>query len=505
MRYFTGKLLKARALRCSFLLMLLSSGAQAATRTDCGAARQLHLPSVRIESADAIMAGTRPEFLQEALPGASRVAMAPNDFCRVSARANPGVDSDIRFELWVPLGAAWNGKFQQVGNGGFAGSIPYPAMWDAVRRGYAVAGTDDGHRGATIDATWAIGHPERITDFGWRAVKQTTDASQRILAAVSGARPRRSYFVGCSDGGREALMVAQRFPADFDGIIAGAPANNWTRLQAEAALLEKSYDPQSDLPDSKLPLLQQAVLRTCAGGNAYLTDPRDCHFSPESLQCSGAGNRSDCLTRPEVATARQIYEGFTNPGDGEQLPGLEPGAEAQPGSWSTWLLGPSAQDRPRGLGYYFALGFFGAFVRQDPNFRLADLTEADILKGERQLAPILDAVATDLSTFKAHGGKIIQFHGWNDPAISPLFSLDYYSAVRAKMGSVDDFYRLFMVPGMLHCQGGAAPDQVDWLGALEAWVEHGKPPNRLDAKDSQGNRQTLQPFEAMNRASGSVQ
>ena len=425
-----------------------------------------------------------------ALPFAPSVTL-PFALCRVEGAAHPTADSDIRFEVLIPVDAGWNGRFLQVGNGGFAGQIPYGTMLLGVAKGYAVAGTDDGHQTRdNQDASWALGHPEKVVDFGSRGVKTTTDAAKAILAAY-GAVPKKAYFFGCSDGGREALMTAQRNPGDFDGIVAGAPAWSWTRLQGSAARLTREMlDLARALPTGKLIALQAAALAACGGGKTYIADPRACRFDPGTIACADFDSDA-CLTAGQLKTVRLIYGGTRDPATGKPLPGLRPGAEALDRSWKDWGVSttPGAASRTEGRG--FPWNHFAYLVKHDPKFTLAALTDADIVKGDRDLGPILDAASPDLSAFKARGGKLIQYHGWNDPAIPPGYSLDYFKQVRARMGPVSDFYRLFVVPGMLHCSGGDAPTRVDWIAMLEQWAEAGVAPATAVARDKDGATQTV--------------
>lgn len=425
-----------------------------------------------------------------ALPFAPTVKL-PFALCRVEGAAHPTTDSDIRFEVLIPEGAGWNGRFLQVGNGGFAGQIPYSTMLLGLAKGYAVAGTDNGHQtNDATDASWALGHPEKVIDFGTRAVKTTTDAAKAVLAAY-GATPKKAYFFGCSDGGREALMTAQRNPADFDGIVAGAPAWWWTRLQGSAATLTRDTLPAGRaLPTGKLIALQAASLKACGTGKTYIADPKSCRFDPATIACKGADTDS-CLTPGQLKTVRLIYGGTRDPDGGTLLPGLRPGAEALDRSWKDWGISttPGARDRAQGGG--FPWNHYAYLVKRDPDFSLAALTDADIVRGDRELAPVLDAASPDLGAFKAHGGKLIMYHGWNDPAIAPGYSLEYYRRVQAKMGPSTDFYRLFLVPGMLHCSGGEAPTRVDWFATLEQWAEEGAAPAAVIARDKNGATQTV--------------
>ena len=458
--------------------LIAAVAAAPAAAADCAALTKASLTGAEVTGAVLVPAGA-PPFSQKV------------EFCRVTVTARPSADSDVRLELWIPAGAAWNGKFLQVGNGGFAGKINYRLMALGLAGGYATAGTDDGHQSEdSRDGRWALGHPEKIVDFGTRAVKATTDVAKALLAAYGGGKPKRSYFFGCSDGGREALMTAQRYPDDFDGIVAGAPAYDWTALMATAGLAGKLLqEPGRDLSPAKLPALQAAALKACGNGKGWIDDPQACRFDPGVLACAGAVTDA-CLTPGELATVRMAYAGQRNPANGRHLPGLYPGAEGLPeNSWRNWGVGGGSGSETSGFGH----DYFAYFVRQSADFRMSQLTDADLAKSEAKLAPLLNATDSNLKPFRAHGGKLIQYHGWNDPAISPRYSLAYAAAVKARLGKTDDFYRLYMVPGMLHCVGGASPTQVDWLGALDAWVDKGSAPGTIVAHGQDGAAQSLIP------------
>ncbi|TRW16676.1 tannase/feruloyl esterase family alpha/beta hydrolase [Glacieibacterium frigidum] len=456
------------------VVMGVASVAAPAAAADCTSLLSAKLPMASVTAASIVPTGTAP--LKPAV-----------DVCRVTVTARPSADSDIRIELWIPQGSAWNGKYMQVGNGGFAGQIPYRTMALGLRAGYAVAGTDTGHQTEdAIDARWALGHPEKVVDFGWRSIKATGDAAKALLAAY-GTSPKRAYFLGCSDGGREALMAAQRFPQDYDGIVAGAPASHWTQLMASAGLLDRTMSrPKFALTAAKLPALQAAALKACGGGKPWVATPQQCRFDPGVLACKPGTDTAQCLTRTEIATVRMVYRGQRDPATGKQLFGLRPGAEA---AWQGWLVPDPGQTNEKG----FAPSYFTNLVREDANFKIADLTTADLKKSEVKLAPVLNATSPDLSAFRARGGKLIQYHGWNDPAIPPDYSLAYAASLKAKLGDTRDFYRLYMVPGMLHCGGGASPTRVDWIKPLEAWVEGGSPPGTLNATGAEGATQELPP------------
>jgi len=416
---------------------------------------------------------------------ATRVA-----YCRVQGKSTPTEDSDIRFELWIPLGSAWNGRFEQVGNGGFAGAIPTGSMARVLSQGYAVAGTDDGHESTGMtDAGWALHHEEKVKDYGWRAISETTLASKQILKKFKSQAPVKSYFVGCSDGGREAMMMAQRFPGYFDGIVAGAPAFAMSRLLTAGALhLPQLASVEGHLSTPKLALLQASALKSCGGGARFLADPRGCRPDLGALACRGVESDA-CLTERQLETARSMYREQKDPATGGTLYAVLPGAEGVKGSWDAWLTGTDDGGKPAALG--FTWNYLANMVMEDPHFDPSKVTNADLKRGETHYAPIMDANDPDLSAFRAHGGKLIQYHGWNDPGIAPGYSLEYRERLVAAMSNVEDFYRLYMVPGMLHCGGGDAPTHVDWQSVIEAWVENGNAPDALTARDAQGNTQTV--------------
>jgi feruloyl esterase len=460
------------------LFVLLAATATPALAGDCAALRGLAIPGAVVTDA-AVVTG---------LDGGI-VLKAPA--CRVLVTARPSADSDIRIAVIIPEGDAWNGKFAQVGNGGFAGRIGWGQMALGLARGYAVAATDDGHQDAdAASAKWALGHPEKIVDFGWRAVKTTTDVANAVLAA-HGSNPKHRYFVGCSDGGREALMTAQRYPGDFDGIVAGAPAWPWTRMLGNLGkVVRLQLMPGNALPPAKLPAMQAAALAACGNGLPYIADPRACRFDPGVLACKGAETDA-CLTPGQLQTARLIYGGRRDVITGKPFPGLKPGAEALPQSWADWRRATVSGDTKDANSSGYAWSFMAHMVKDDPNFDLRTITDADIRAGHRRWAATLDADNPDLSAFRDGGGKLISFHGWNDPAIPPQLSIDYRDMVRQKTRGTDGFYRLFMVPGMLHCNGGNAPVNVDWYQQIDQWVEGGPAPATVTARNAGGKSQVI--------------
>ena len=433
-------------------------------------ATSLVLPNSTVTSAKAVAAGAFTP------PGggaaAARAAAGLPAFCRVALTITPSADSDIRSEIWLPL-SGWNGKFLQVGNGGWGGSIQYTALADWLRRGYAAASTDTGHSGPS--ASFAVGHPEKLIDFGYRSVHETAVQGKATVSALYGSAPRFPYFNGCSGGGRQSFMEAQRFPEDFDGIIAGAPGFNRTdgAFQSLGAMQATHRDPASFIPASKYPMLHQAALNSCDAvdglKDGLITDPRQCRFDPAVTACTGADVPS-CLTPEQVVAARRIYAPVIDPQTGaEVFAGLEPGSEMH---WA----GISGE-RPHQM--YNDLARFILFEDPDWDYRTLDIN--DLERARRADNGILGATSTDLKPFVDRGGKLLIYHGWEDQNISPRMTVGYYTDVQEMMGKdqVDDAVRLFMVPGMGHCGGGDGPSSFDMLVALEQWREEGKAPARI--------------------------
>jgi Tannase and feruloyl esterase len=420
-------------------------------------------------------------------------------FCRVVAIATPTSDSNIRLEVWMPV-AGWNGKLLGIGNGGFAGLIDFMQLGAAVSKGYAATATDAGHEGTPIDAAWAIGHPEKVVDFGHRGIHEMTRIAKEAVHAYYGKDAQHAYFAGCSDGGREALMEAQRYPADYDGILAGAPANYWSALLSSAVWNTQALtvDAGSFIPPAKIPAISAAVLAACdqADGvrDGVLNDPRKCHFDPSSMQCKAGENTDKCLTGPQAAALKKIYGGLHDAHGHEFFPGYLPGAEDGPGGWGEWITGPAPT---KSLMAFFGIGFFSDMVYEDPNWDYKTFkVDSGLKAAEEKTASALNATDADLKAFKARGGKLILYHGWNDPAIPSVNTVNYYESVLAKMGTKDgdSFVRLYMVPGMQHCDSGPGADSFGQVGqlvfddpqhsvaaALEQWVEKGQAPAAIIA------------------------
>lgn len=287
-------------------------------------------------------------------------------------------------------------------------------------------------------------------------------------------------------------MMAQRYPTYFDGIIAGAPAYAMTRLLTGGAVRTVELGGSAaHLSTAQLMLLQSRALQTCGNGAQYLNDPRGCRVETADLKCSGSVTDS-CLSNEQIRTAQVMYAERRDPASGRPLYGVMPGAEAVKGSWDAWLTGTDDQTRPAGSG--FTWNYLAYLVMRNPKLDIGTVSDADLMRGERRYASIIDSDNPDLSAFKAHGGKLIQYHGWNDPAIPPGYSLEYRERLTAKTADASDFYRLYMVPGMLHCSGGDAPTNVNWQAALESWVEKSEAPGDLLASDGKGATQILGPF-----------
>ena len=412
--------------------------------------------------------------------------------------ASPSSDSEIKIEVWMPA-AGWNGKFHGQGNGGFAGEISYRGLGLAVLQGYASASTDTGHAAPGTDARWALGHPEKIIDFGYRAIHEMTVVAKSAAKAFYGEAPRHTYFASCSNGGRQALAEAQRFPGDYDGILAGAPANYWTHLLASALwdAQATTLDPASYIPASKLPAITHAVNAACDAQDGVtdgvLNDPRQCHFEPKTLLCKEKDSDS-CLTQPQVTALEKLYAGPTDSQGRAVFPGLMRGGEDAPAGWTPWITGTTPG---KSLVFAFGGGYFSdmVYAKADWDYKTANFDDA-VAASDKKFASVLNSNDPNMKAFASRGGKLIIYHGWNDAAISARNSVNYYENVRRTMGAAetDSFLRLFMVPGMQHCGGGPGPDvfgqggvtpvddpQHNMYLALEQWVEKGAAPSTVIA------------------------
>jgi feruloyl esterase len=490
--------------RVLFLPFLLAPALPLSAAT-CESLTALKLPNATVTSAAIVARGAFQ------LPGASPTqGKGPNpyanlpEFCRVTATLTPSKDSDIKIEVWLPT-TGWNGKYQAVGNGGWAGTISYPAMATALERGYATSSTDTGHTGAR--GAFALDHPEKLIDYAWRSEHEMTLKAKQLIQKFYESPIRYSYWVGCSTGGKQGLTAAQRFPEDFDGIIAGAPANYMIHLHAWSIWVYQAVHktPNSFLEPAHLQLLHAAALQACDGIDGVLDgvieNPKKCKFDPTVTQCA-PGTASSCLNADQVAAAKQIYSPARNPRTGEIIfPPLEPGSELQ---WGI-LAGRQPAD--------VAADTFRFIMFKDPTWDAMTLDFADIDKFDKIDGGLNNAINPDLSKFFNRKGKLLMYHGWNDQLIAPENSINYYNSVAKKLGGVskiDSSFRLFMAPGMAHCNGGEGPSNFDALTALEQWVEQGKAPEKIIAARVENGRVTRTrplcpyPQEAVYNGSGST-
>ena len=395
------------------------------------------------------------------------------EFCRVAATLTPTNDSDIKVEVWLPA-KGWNGKFQAVGNGGWAGVISYAAMADALRAGYAGASTDTGHVGGR--GTFAFDHPEKLIDFAWRSEHEMTVQAKVVIQTFYGSAPKLSYWNGCSTGGRQGLKEAQMFPADYDGIIAGAPANRTAIAMWIAHAVLK--DPASYIPPTKYPIIHQAALAACDARDGLkdglIDDPTKCRFDPAILLCKSEDGPA-CLTAPQVTAAKKIYSPAVNPRTGLELfSSLVPGTEL---GWGVQARGPEP--------YAVADDQFRYVVFKDPKWDWKTFNfDSDVARFNLPENLVMNASNPDMKPFFSHGGKLLLYHGWSDPNVPTLNTIKYYKSIVEAMGgesNASGSVRLFLEPGMGHCSGGEGPSVFDKVGALERWVEQGKAPDALIA------------------------
>ena len=442
----------------------------------CESLASLNLPNTRITLAQTVSAGSFSPPAGRQGPGAAAVYAALPSFCRVAATLAPSTDADIKVEVWLPS-SGWNGKFQAVGNGGWAGTISYPALAQAVAAGYATASTDTGHAGN--NGSFALGHPEKLIDFGFRAVHETTQQAKAVVGAYYGSSPALSFWNGCSLGGRQGITEAQRYPADFDAIVAGAPAVNSMSLHAARVAINQIVHRSADsyIPPEKYQAIHDAALNACDAldgvKDGVIDTPSRCKFDPKVLACSGPESAA-CLTAAQVETARALYAPVKDPKSGgvvfPQL--LEPGSEL---GWAT-LAGP----QPVGT----ALDAFKYVVFADANWDWRSFNlSTDLSRGLRQDAGTMNAGDVDLRPFFNRGGKLLMYHGWADQQVAASNSVEFFNKVTKTVGrsAVGKSIELYMVPGMGHCAGGAGTDTFDKMAAIESWVKTGRAPESIVA------------------------
>jgi feruloyl esterase len=443
----------------------------------CDALAAAALSNATITSASVIGAG------QFSPPGQDSARANPYrtlpEFCRVAATLTPSHDSEIKIEVWLPT-ANWNGKFQAVGNGGWAGVMSYSALADAVRAGYASASTDTGHTGG--GAQFVLGHPEKLIDFAWRSEHEMTVQAKALVEKFYGSAPRVSYWNGCSTGGRQALKEAQTFPNDYDGIIAGAPANRTTlSLWIAHAVLK---DPASYIPPAKYAVIHQAALASCDAldgvKDGLIEDPTKCSFDPGVLLCEGADGAS-CLTAAQVTAARRMYSPPLNSRTGTPLSApLTAGTEL---GWGEQAAGPQPNAN---INDHYR---FVVFKDSNWDWKTFDF-DRDLARSEAPDSQIMNATDPNLQPFFAHGGKLLIYQGWSDPRVPALQTINYYTSVVNAVGAANasGSVRLFLAPGMGHCGGGDGPNVFDKVAPLEQWVEHGKAPDVLVASHATAGR-----------------
>jgi feruloyl esterase len=448
--------------------------AGALSGSPCQDLRAVSLPNVTITAAEAVKA-----------------APAVPAHCRIAAVLTPSSDSHIEIEIWLPAsadgvgaaGSGWNGKLQVVGNGGWAGVISTPAMAAALREGYATASTDTGHKGGS--GSFAVGHPEKLVDFGYRSMHELTVTAKALVTKFYQRPARLSYYNGCSTGGRQGMMEAQRYPDDFDAIVAGAPVYNQIHLNTSQVSLQVDMlrDQSLIVPQSKVDLVAKAVLNACDAQDGVIdgivSNPEACRFDPAALQCKGAVDGSDCLTAKQVESARRAYAPVKTKSGEMVYPGHSFGFET---GWRIPQAGapinPLFADMPRYLS------------RQDASWDVMTFDLESDLAAAVKNAGYIESNDPHLEKFKARGGKLLLYHGWADPGPAPANTIRYYSEVVKALGGSkqDDWMRLFLLPGVGHCGGGVGPDQADYMAALERWKETGSAPDQIVAAKVAGAR-----------------
>jgi feruloyl esterase len=446
----------------TFVLGLLPLAVMAQGSASPSSDRCASLVGTRVESGAVT---TARRFGKDQAFGGLMSSKSSADLCRVGLRLMPTPSSDINVDLWLP--DAWNGKLLSVGGGGFSGGVAEgePLMNARAREGYATASSDLGHPvSATVQ--WAHQQPERLVDFGHRANHLVAVAAKQVIAGHYGRPVQRAYFQGCSGGGREALMEAGRYPDDYDGVIAGAPAMDFAKVMSFQLWNARTLAMAPTLR-AKLPVLHAAVLKACdkldGVDDGVLENPLQCPFDPAQLQCK-VFDTAACLTRNEVNAVRKVYEGPSLASGELLMPGLALGSEG-----AGWVI----------AGFFSRVGgpeFYRWMVYGDPAWdaEAFDL-DRDYAHARAHVGPITDSGDADLAAFARRGGKVILYHGWSDPLIPAGNSLNYYDKLRARLGpALHDTARLYMAPGMPHCGAG-----IDLVPYLEAWIERGQPPDKV--------------------------
>ena len=473
-------------------LIALSLAMCAEAAPNCEALANLTLPDTSITLAKTVSDGA---FTPPAARGNARAIENLPAFCEVHGILKPAATSAIHFEVWMPV-SNWNGRLETVGNGGLAGTISYAPMAAALRNGFASASTDTGHT-ATEPRTW-LQDRERLIDYSYRGLHLTTVDAKSLIDVYYGRKANYAYYSGCSTGGKQGLMEAQRFPADFDGIIAGDAANFWThQMASEVWIGVVTGTPETNLPAEKLQLLQSASLAACdaldGATDGLVSDPARCHFDPRKLQCKGA-DAADCLTAAQVEAVRKIYSGPVNPRTGKKVyPGLYPGGEVGwGGRGGGAVINRSATSGVSSNDFMS----YALFNNPEWKFRSFDF-DKDLALADEKLAPVTNATDANLEEFRKLGHKMIYYHGAADPLIPAQNGVDYYDSVVAAQKGLErtqGFFRALLVPGLYHCAGGPGPIAFgtsqpapaaqmdadhDITSAILRWVEKGTPPDKI--------------------------
>src|SRR5262245_38823513 len=450
----------------------------AAKSIACEALTQVPLANGTVVSSQSVQAGAFTPPSGGNAAAAAAFAATPA-FCRVIAKLTPTPDSDIRVEVWLPQ-SGWNRKLQASGNGGLGGAFPYPAMAASVKAGYAAAGTDTGHVGGNAD--FVAGHPEKLVDFAYRAIHEMTVTAKSVVTAHYDARPARSYFSSCSTGGRQGLVEAQRYPDDFDGIAAGDASWDQMRLYAARVALNVflNREPSAVIPPAKYPMMTAAVLAACAAPDGVkdcvIENPARCSFDFASLTCAG-DDRADCLTKAQVESAKAMASPITDRPSGKVLYS----GRYYPGSELGW--GNVAGPVPSGESHE---GMRKIVFTPEWDYRTIRGPE-DVERAVKADRGLLYGGEANISRFFQRGGKLLLYHGWADPLVSPDASLMMYRRINEAVGSsAANSLVLFMVPGMSHCQGGPGTDVFDKVAILDQWIESGTKPQSVVASHMTG-------------------
>src|ERR1035437_3759968 len=414
--------------------------------------------------------------------------------CRVSGQVLP----EVGFEVNLPV--RWNGRLYMFGNGGYAGErfdtqSRIAIRTRALKHGVASAATDTGHPAAPEPLASFARNRQKLLDYAYRSLHVTAETAKLLMGSYYGVPPTKSYFEGCSTGGRQGLILAQRFPADFDGIVVGAPVLNFTATMVSYAVRAQALK-SAPIPASKLAFLAKQIYAQCDAkdglSDGVIDDPRRCQFDPERdlPRCEAGAERAECFTPGQISSLKAIYSDVLLQGKrifpGWPVSAEAAGANGQSG-WDPWII----HDGGRSTSVSFAESFFQpmAFLKPAPDFDLGSFSMDRDAPQLESIHEILDATDADLSAFEKRGGKILMYYGWADPALNPLMGVEYYERVSERMGAATPgFFRLFMVPGMFHCGGGVGASVFDPFGPLVNWTEHGTAPDAIKAnRSAKGN------------------